>query len=446
MKIVIAGAGAVGFHLAELLSKENQDITLIDVNEEALEQARKNLDVLTIQGDVSNMQVLEQINLKKTKLFISVTTFEQTNLLSAILAKRLGAKNTIARVSNPEHLEEKYKEHFNQLGIDVLISSQKLAALEIERLLKRASFTDFFEFEKGKISVVGFTLDTSCPLINQTIAQIDEQVTNFQFRGIALLRGHDTIIPDRSTVLKKGDHLYVATQKESFESVIQFVDKQLKPIEHVMIVGGTPLALRTAQQIEKEYKVTIVVGEEEVAKKFAEKLEASLVIHADPDDFDTLKTEGLEQGDAFIALTDNSETNIITSLMAEELGVYKTIALVENVHYIHISQNIGIDTIINKKLITANNIFRFVRKGKIEAIASLHGVDAEIIEFIVHKKNRLLRHPIKKLGLPKKSIIAGVIRGEKTIVPTGEFMFELEDKVIILALPEAIHKVEEIFK
>ncbi len=446
MKIVIAGAGAIGLHLAELLSKENQDITLIDINENVLDQATKNLDVLTVHGDVSSIQVLKQINLKKTNLFIAVTTHEQANLLSAMLAKKLGADNTIARISNAEHLEEEHKELINQLGVDVLISPQKLAALEIERLLQRASFTDLFEFEDGKISVVGFTLDSTCPLINQSIAEIGNQTSGFHFRGIAILRKHRTIIPNGNTILRKGDHLYVATQNESIESVMQFAGKQLQPIRHVMIVGGTPLALRTAQQIEKQYDVTIVVQDEDVAKEFVEILENCLVIHSNTDDIDTLKTEGLEQMDAFIALTDNSETNIISSLMAEELGVYKTVALVENVNYIHISQNIGIDTIINKKLIAANNIFRFVRKGRVEAIASLHGVNAEIIEFVVHKKNRLLQHPIRKLGLPKTSIIAGIIRGENNIVPNGDFTFELGDKVIILAMPEAIHKVEEIFK
>ena len=174
-------------------------------------------------------------------------------------------------------------------------------------------------------------------------------------------------------------------------------------------------------------------------------LDKSLVIHADPGNVDVLKEEGLENMDAFVALTPNSEINIITSLMAEESGVYKTIALVDNVNYTHISQSIGIDTIINKKLIAANNIFRFVRKGKVEAIASLHGVEAEMIEFSIHKKNRLLRHPIKDLKLPKKSIVAGVIRGKEAFTPDGDFYLELNDKVIVLALPEAIHQVEKIF-
>jgi len=213
-----------------------------------------------------------------------------------------------------------------------------------------------------------------------------------------------------------------------------------------MIVGGTPLALRTAQQIENKYRVTIVLQNEEQGKEFVGALDNSLIIHADPSDVDTLIEEGLERMDAFIALTPNSETNIITSLMAEELGVYKTIALVENVTYTHISQNIGIDTIINKKLIAANNIFRFVRKGKVEAIASLHGVDAELIEFEIHKNNRLLKNCVKDLYFPKQSIIAGIIRRGKSFVPNGDSFFEINDKVIILALPEAIQQVEEIFK
>ena len=446
MKIVIAGAGAVGFHLAELLSKENQDITLIDTNDEVLSQASGQLDVLTIQGDATSLEILEQLQLKKTKLFIAVTTSEQTNLLSAILAKQLGAKNTIARISNPNHLEECNRERFRQLGVDVLISPQKLAASEIKRLLQRASFTDLFDFENGKISVVGFTLDTICPLINHSINEVDKMAADFAFRGIALLRGNDTIIPNGDTVLRKGDHLYISTKSQSLETAMKFVGKQLKPIKNVMIIGGTPLALRTAQEIENDYSVTIVLENENRGKEFVNALDNSLIIHADPSDIESLKEESLEQMDAFIALTPNSETNIITSLMAEELGVYKTIALVENVNYTHISQNIGIDTIINKKLIAANNIFRFVRKGNVQAIASLHGVDAEIIEFELTKNNRLLSHPIKDLHFPKKCIIAGVIRGDDSFVPIGNSYFEINDKVIVLALPEAIHQVEEIFK
>lgn len=446
MKIVIAGAGAIGFHLAELLSKEDKEITLIDTDENVLIHAGRHLDVMTIHGDATSLQILEQAGINKAKLFIAATTSEKSNLLAAILAKQLGAKNTIARINNLECLKSETKEMYKQLGVDVLISPQQLAALEIERLVQRASFTDLFEFEEGKISVVGFTLDTTCPLINRTIADIDKTHKNFTFRGIALLRGEETIIPNGNTILRKGDHLYISTQNDALEKAIRFAGKQLKPIKRIMIIGQTKLALRTAELLESKYSVTVVLGNEHIGKTFVERLNNTLVIHSDPSNIDVLKEEGLERMDAFIALTPNSEINIITSLMAEELGVYKTIALVENVNYTRISQNIGIDTIINKKLITANNIFRFVRKGNVKAIASLHGVDAEIIEFVIHKRNRLINHKIKNLHFPEKSIIAGIIRGNQSYIPTGESQFMINDKVIILALPEAIHRVEEIFK
>lgn len=446
MKIIIAGAGAVGFHLADLLARENQDITLIDTDEEILEHAATHLDVLTIKGDATSISVLEQVEIAKAKLFLGVTTSETTNLLSAILAKQLGAKKTIARVNNPEYLEIAQVENFQKLGIDQLISPQQLAAQEIERLLQRCSFTDIFEFEEGRISIVGLTIDTSSPLIGKTIKTIDKLNPDFDFRGIAILRNHKTIIPRGETIIHRGDHLYLVTQNKHIDKATTFVGKQLQTVKHIMIIGNTNLALRTAQLLEKEYTISLVLNDKKTGKQFLETLQNTLIIKADASNIDVLKEEGLESMDAFIALTPNSEINIITSLMAEELGVYKTIALVDNVNYTHISQNIGIDTIINKKLIAANEIFRFVRKGRIKAIASLHGVEAEVIEFLVHKKNRLTKKPIRDLHLPQQAVIAGVVRGEESIIPNGDFTFQLNDKVIVFSLPEAIYRVEQLFK
>lgn len=446
MKIVIAGAGSIGFHLAKLLTHENQDITLIDTNEEILQYAGTNLDVLTIRGDAASIDVLKQAKVERAKIFLAVTTSEKTNLLTAILAKQLGAKKTIARIDNPEYLEKTQQENFNRLGVDTLISPQLLAAKEIEKLIKRGTFTDIFEFEEGKISIVGFTLDTTCPLINKTVGDVEQMHPEQNYKGIAILRGQKTIIPNKNTMLWKGDHLYLVTKNKNIDGAHSFVGKELKPIKRVMIIGDTPLALRTAQILENTYYVSLVLENKKMAKSFLETLNKTLVVNGDPSNIDILKEEGIEQMDAFIALTPNSETNIITSLMAEELGVYKTIAQVDNINYTHISQNIGVDTIINKKLIAANNIFRFVRKGRVEAVASLHGVDAEVIEFVVHKSNRLLKHPIKDLHLPEKAVIAGVIRGEQSFIPEPDFKLEIDDKVIVFTLPEALYKVEQIFK
>lgn len=446
MKITIAGAGAVGFHLAALLAVENQDITLIDKDEEVLEHAATHLDVMTIKGDATSFSTLKEANIGKTKLFIAVTTNESANILMAIIAKQVGAKKTIARVDNPEYLEESHEREFRALGVDTLISPSQIAAQEIQKLLQRSSFSDVSEFGDGKIAVVGFTVDTSSPLAGKSVRQIEQLSLHFQVKGIAILRGDKTIIPHESTILTKGDHLYLAVQNKHIDGAVKFVGKQMKMIKNIMIIGGTQLALRTAELLEKKYSISLVIKEKYIAKQFIEKLENTLVIKADPGNIDILREEGLEKMDAFIALTPNAEINILTSLIAEETGVYKTIASVDNTNYTHISQNIGIDTIINKKLIAANNIFRYVRKGKVEAIASLQGVDAEVIEFEIYKENRLVRNSICELHLPEKAVIAGVVRGEQTFIPDDNFCFQLGDKVIVFAQPEAIKKVEETFK
>ncbi len=447
MKIVIAGAGDIGFHLAKLLAFENQNITLIDTNEEVLNTANSYLDVATVKGDSSSVEILEQVEANKADLFIAVTTSEKNNLISAILAKKMGAKSTIARVNNTEYLSENQRATFCELGIDRLISPHLLASNEIERLLKQAQVTDIFEFENGKISLAGLTLDGTSPYLNRTIKEyVTEQQDGIVFNFIAILRGDTTIIPRSTTLLKKSDHIYFLSQSDQLNKLSETLGKKIKPIKRVMIIGGNELAFQTAKILENNYHVTLIAPMKEDCKKYAETLENTLVVQADPSNVAILKEEGLEYFDAFIALTENSETNIITSLVAEGLGVYKTIALVDNLDYTHISQNIGVDTIINKKIIAANYIFRFIRKGKIEAIASIHGIDAEIIEYTVTRNSALTKKSLKNLHFPKEALIGAVIRGEDTIIPFGELVLQKEDKAIVFAMPTAISKVESLFR
>jgi len=445
LKIIIAGAGSIGYHLAELLSKENQDITLIDQDEKILEQIMTKLDVMTLHGNATSINILTAANVSQADLFISVTTSEETNLLTAILAKQKGAKKTIARVENSEFLKPNTKDYFKEIGIDEVISPKRLAANEILRLLKRASLTDIFDFENGKISVVGFAIDTNSRLVGKQIADINPGEEKFDYRGVALLRNHSTFIPKSGTVLQKGDHLYLSIISKQIDKVMPFLGKQSKKIKKIMIVGDSPLALETARLLQKDYSVKIILKSESKAKQFINCLNNCMIIIGDPGNRELLEQEGLKNLDAFIALTKNSEINILANLIADDAKVYKSIALVNNEVYTHISQNIGVDTIINTKLIAANNIFRFVRKGNVEAIATLHGVDAEIIEFVVKENSEVTKKSLIDLNLPASSIIAGVIRDNKSIIPKGDFIFKSKDKVIVFALPEAINALESLF-
>ena len=446
MKIIIAGAGDLGFHLAQLLSIEDQDITLIDSNQDVLDYAATHLDVLTVLGDASSLRVLAEANVQNANLVLAVTTSESSNLMTAILAKKQGARRAIARVSSTEYLEPAHLAMFNELGVDSLFSPRSLAAKEIQRLINRVSFTDIFEFEKGKISLVGFTLDDDSPLVYTSLDEIKKFESDVALRPMAILRGNQTIFPHGNVVLKRNDHVYFITNTNQIDLLENFVGLKKKEVNRVMILGGTGMAYETARLLEDEYSVTLIEGSKDRCKWLAERLNNTLIINGKSNNIDLLEEEGLDTMDAFIALTPNSETNIIASLTAKNHGVIKTIAQVENKEYTHISQNIGVDTLINKKLIAANNIFRYVRKGRIEAITGLHGVDAEIIEFVISKNNHLTRKPLREQRFPKQALIGCVIRGEETFLPNGDFTLQLHDKAIVFAMPEAIGGVERIFR
>lgn len=445
MKIAIAGAGGMGFHLAELLSYEQHDITLIDLDEDVLEYVGSHIDVMTIKGDSSSLVTLKNAQVSNCDLFLALTTSEKNNLISCILAKQIGAEKTVSRVNNEEFLSVEQKEVFKSMGIDKLISPTKLATKEISRLLKDCMVTDLFEFEDGKMSLLGYTIDNSAPLIGKALVEIVKIPEYQRFRPICILRKGTTIIPRGDTVLKPDDHLYFLTNSEYKNDMLCMVNRELRDIKKVMIIGSSNLAANTAKKLEYKYQVILVSNDKRYCKSIAEDLQNTLVIYGDPNNIELLKGEGLGSVDAFVALTGNSETNIITSLMAEDSGVYKTIALVENTAYTSISQNIGVDTIINTKIIAANNVFRFIRKGNIEAITSLHGVDAEVIEFIVPEHSKLTKNKIMDLSFPTDAIICGVIREDDTFLPDGSFQIMGNDRVIILTRPSAIVEVEKLF-
>ena len=445
MKIVIAGAGDIGFHLAKMLSSENHDIVLIDLNESVLEYASTHIDVLTVKGDSSSLSVLNDANTPKASLFIAVTTNESVNIVSCILAKQMGALQTIARVSKAEFFLPEQKQVFQELGVDKIIYPSKLASLEVSRLIKLAQATDNFEFEGGKISVIGVRLLQDSPFIGRTLKEMDEMFPQINSRPIAILRGKETILPRNNTRMNLHDHVYFITPQKDKNQLIQIISKKVKQIKNIMILGGEGVAFETALLLEKDYNITIVSENKFSCKRLVEHLHNSLVIEGEPSNFELLKEEGLANMDALIAATTNSETNIITSLMAGHLGVNKTIALVDNTDYTHISQHIGVDTMINKKLIAANNIFRFVRKGKVEAITSVSGVDAEIIEYVIHHESVLTQKNLRSLKFPENALIGGVIRGETSYIPNGDFQLEVNDKVIVLGMTSALGELENLF-
>ncbi len=446
MKIIIAGAGEVGYHLASMLADEEQDIYLVDRNEDRLSYIQSKIDVFTIRGDAKSISVLNEAKIKDCDLLIAVTSNEETNFLICVLGKKLGAKRTIARFTNSEIIDFGKKQIFEEIGIDEVISPVELASKEIIRLIRQSAFTDDFEFEGGRLSVFGIALDENSLIVNKTIKESAYLNPNLTFKPIALLRGDQTIIPKGDTVLQTRDIVYFIATKESINQVLNICGKQCFPIRNIMILGGSKIGVLTAKLLQQNFNVVLIERDKQRSIALAEQLKKTLVVNADGRDVTSLEEEGIENMDAFIAATADSEMNIMSCLVAKSYGVKKTIAGVENINYINLSHNIGIDTLINKKIIAASNIFRYIRKGQVSAIANLHGVDAEIIEFVVAPGSRVTQKSIRDLDFPKEAHIAAVVRGMETFIPLGEFEIVNGDKVIVFSLTQAIHKIEKYFQ
>jgi len=446
MRIIISGAGDVGFHLAKLLAYEEHDIVIIDVSQSKLDYASSHLDVATIKGSSSSFRVLNEADVKHSDLLISVTQFEETNIATAILAKKLGVKKTVARIQNTEFLFNKNVLDLKDLGIDEIISPESLAAREIKRLLRGSAITDSYDFDNGKLSLVGTIINEKSDLNNKSLEELNSIFNNNEFINVALLRKNETIIPHGRNRFQTNDHAYFITRPEGTDRILSLSGQKRQELKRVMVLGGSKVGFHAAKTLSKKYKVKLLEKDRDKCFELADALRNVMVLNGDGSDVEFLTENGIDEIDVFMAVTGNSETNIISCLVAKEKNVKKTIALVENIDYIHLSQNIGIDTMINKKLIAANFIFRYIRKGDIITLTSIHGVDAEILEFFVKVDSKITNHHLKDLGFPDNAIIGGVIRKGEGIIPHGDFLFKPKDRAVVLCKPDCIPAVEEYFK
>jgi trk system potassium uptake protein TrkA len=448
MKIIIAGAGEVGFHLAKLLSFESQDITLIDPDREALASADSHLDIRVIKGDATSIAVLKEAKVSNTDLVVAVTSSETTNITVCVLAKQLGAAKTIARISNTEFIENKDEVGFTKFGIDELISPESLAANEIELLLNQSAFNDTYEFEDGALTMIGLSLSRTTAFVGKTVSEVGEVYPDLKYMPIAIQRygTQYTIIPRGDTLFKEGDQVYFTTTSDGVDQIYELSGKVREEIKNVMILGGSKIGCKTAKDLCKnKFNVKLVESDREKAYEIADENPSCLVINGDGRNVDLLQEESIQDMDAFISVTGNSETNIMSCLVAKSKGVKKAIALVENMDYFQLSQSIGIDTLINKKLLAANNIFRYVRKGEVVAMTKLNNMNVELLEFLVSKDSMVCNEIIREIDFPRSAIIGGVIRDNEGIIALGDFRIQSGDRIVVCCLPQSIAKVEKLF-
>jgi trk system potassium uptake protein TrkA len=452
MKIVIAGAGEVGSHLAKMLNTDGNEITLIDSRQDRLEAVSALTDVLTVEGNPSAIQTLKEAGADHADLFIAVNPSESqdVNIVSAMLAKKLGSKKVTARINNEEYLSFEHKYMFTDMGIDLLFYPEKIATNEIIDLLRRNATTESLEFARGKLQVAVFKLEEDSQLLGMNMAEFSAVAATegHAFRVVAITRKDTTIIPSFDTKFKYHDLVFIISTRDGMEMLMRYVGKQNIAVNNLMILGGSPIGEMLATQLSKQMEsIKLIEMSKEKCRILSDKLPSNVtVVNGDGRNSDLLLEESIREYDAFVAVTNNSETNILACVAAKTLGVERTIAEVENLEYIKLAERMGVDAVVNKKLITAGRIFKFTLSNKVRFIKYMTGTDAQVLEYIVSPDTLITQKPLKDMHFPKGAIIGGVIRGSESFIAVGDTIINAYDRVAVFALPEIVKEVDRFFK
>ncbi len=431
----------MGSHLAKMLSGNGHDITIVDKDPKALDVVGSLADIITVEGDSTAFATLRKASVRKCDLFIAVNHEENDNVVAATLAKQMGEKKSISRIDNEEYLEPNNKEIFIEMGIDYLFYPEKVAASEVINLLGHTSTTEYVDFSSGKLSLVVFRLDPASSLIGRKLSGFSEEEGLLAYRTVAISRGGQTIIPRPDECFMGGDTVYVIARQDAVREVMEFSGQSSIEIKNMMILGGSRIGIQIASALQDDVNVKLVDYSADWAYRLAEVLERTLIINEDGRNTEAMMEEGLSNMDAFVAVTGRSETNILTAMLAKRLGVKKVIAEVENMNYINLAESIGIDTIINKKLVTASNIFRFTMSTDVQAIKCLTGSDAEVLEFIVKPNSPATKSRIRDMDFPDDAIIGGIVRGDKVFIAVGNTEINAYDRVVVFAMRGSVGRV-----
>ncbi len=447
MRIIVIGAGEAGFDVARMLAHEH-DVIVVDEDPDVIQEVQERLDVMAIHGNGTSAAVLAEAGVRKADMLVALTAVDEVNLIACMMADRLGVPTTVARVRSSELSEGRPVIQAKDFGIDLLIHPEESAAAEVTRLIRRASATDVLTFCDERIHLVGMRIDADSAAIGRTLQEIARQDASLTYRVMGIVRGVRTILPRGDEKLRKDDQIFILMRPNLVPKVARLMGKSDRRIDHVMVLGGTQIGARVAQQLsgEREMHIKLIEPNRATAERLAADLRNVLVINGDATDIDLLIQEGLGEMDAFVAVTQDEESNLVFCLMAKHLGVRKTVALLSKPAYIPISQSIGLDAAVNKKLAVSREVLRFLRGKHVLSVATVHGLDAEVLEIEASPGTRITRGPLKEVGVPQGVLIGAVVgKGGDVEVATGETRIAPGDRTILFALPGSIHQVEKFF-
>lgn len=444
MNIVIAGAGAVGTHLAKLLGQENHDITLMDDDRERLAIVRDNSEVGTFIGNCTSLNDLAEAGIAHADLYIGVTPEESKNITSCMLASNLGAKKTLARVDNHEYLLPKNKEFFEKLGIHSMIYPELTAAKEIAMALRTPWTRFMWELSSGKIILAGVKVRENAPIVNHYLKELTQE--SKQFHIVAIKRDTSTIIPKGNNQILPGDILYFTTLRKELDALPEIFGKESFETKRIICMGGSRITARAIQQLPQNIQVKIIEQSRERAEKLVESLPSNVTVFVeDGRNAEFLLREGIAEADAFLALTANSEANILSCIMAKQFGVKKTVAEVENMDFLSMAEQFNIGTVINKKLIAASKIYELLLKADASNIKSLTFADANVGEVIAKPNSKVTKKLVKNLDLPSDITFGALIRNGEPMLVEGDTLIEPYDQVVVFFLNRSLKHIESLF-
>jgi trk system potassium uptake protein TrkA len=442
MKIIIAGAGEVGSHLAKMLSRQKHTITLIDEDEEKLQQLESDYDLIGVTGATTSIITQKEAGIASTDLFVAVTPYESQNITACILAKQLGAHKTVARINNHEYLLPANKEFFERLGIHALIYPEMLAAKEVANSLEINWVRQWIDFQDGALTLIGLKVRNEAPILHQKLADLTDSAG---YRIVAIRRKSETIIPTGNDEIMPNDIAYFITTKEYIEHVRTQAGKEVVNIKDLMIMGGGRMTVKSVQTLPHSMNVKVLERNKDKAFRLVEQLPNAMIILGDASNLDLLKQENIDSMDAFVALTENSEANILACIAAKKFGIRKTIAEVENFDYIQFAESLDIGTIINKKQIAADYIYQYTLDIDVNNVKNITYVNTDVVELIAKEGAKITKDIIKNLRLPKGFFIGGIIRNGKGYIANGDTHIQPNDNVIVFYPTETMYKIEKWF-
>ena len=446
MRTIIVGAGEVGYHVAERLAREHHDVVVVDVDPTRLAYVETHLDVGVLLGSGTSAAVLEQAGIDRASLLLAVTSVDEVNLVCCMSADSRTDLTKVARVSNPDFYVDGGGPDARRFGIDMLINPERELAVEALRLLESTAASDIAVFAGGAVQLLGLTIVEGAPVADRTLAELGVETADRPFLTVALERNGEAMIPDGDTVLHEDDHVYVMTATSEIPEVLRLCGHQQTKLRRVIMAGASKEAYYLAQFLERYHiQGTILVDDPEKAQEFAEKLEKTLILLGDATEVELLELESVGEADAFLALTDDDEKNIISSLVARDLGTKQVITLVNKTDYLPLARRIGLEAAVSPRISAANAILSHVRRGSVSRVATLKESEAEVISFDVSENARILGIPLAAAEFPDHAIVAALVREGQVMVPRGTDALQVGDEAIVFALGDAIEAVTALF-